>query len=85
MQANYTFNDTPLFSNLGTKEPENSAGFFWPGPYLGINLGYGTNPSTVNISPTSTLVSGIQENSTIAMYLQNAGFLAGGQIGYNWQ
>lgn len=85
LQANYTFNDTTLFSNLGTKEPANPALFYWPGAYLGINLGYGTNPSTANISPTSTLVTDIQDNSTIAMYLQNAGFLAGGQIGYNWQ
>jgi opacity protein-like surface antigen len=85
LQANYKFDDTPLFSTLRMKEPENPSAFYWPGSYVGMNLGYGTNPSTVHIYPTSTLVANIQDNSPIALYLQNAGFLAGGQLGYNWQ
>lgn len=80
LQADYQFSDTPHALHYANE-------FTWNGTYLGANIGYGTNPSMLDITATSDLALTLQVNSAapISLNLQNAGFLGGGQLGYNWQ
>jgi opacity protein-like surface antigen len=77
VQTNYQFNQ-------GQNTPPTS----WSGAFVGANVGYGTNPQTATIYPTSAsaidLQSGFNPASPQGISIQNAGFLGGGQIGYNW-
>lgn len=61
-----------------------TSSFDWSGPYLGANLGYGTNQSTVHFHST---VPSYYFGSTPpnALATEDAGFIAGGQLGYNWK
>lgn len=82
IQANYQFMDQPVRS-----KDKDDIDVDWRGTYVGANIGYGTNPSMVNIYPTSTTTQILQYNalSPFSLNVQNAGFLSGGQLGYNWQ
>ncbi len=83
LEASYQFLDRPNLS----KESSLTEDFDWKGSYLGINMGYATNPSMVYIDATSAITQALQAEdfSTSSLNIQNAGFLAGGQLGYNWQ
>lgn len=83
LQASYQFLDRPNLS----KDGDLTSDFNWQGAYLGGNIGYGTEPSMVYFSPSSETAQLLQANSLapISLNIQNAGFLAGGQLGYNWQ
>ncbi|HVT62595.1 MAG TPA: outer membrane beta-barrel protein [Legionellaceae bacterium] len=78
VQANYQFVDKPK-----TKQ----AHLAWQGLYLGVHIGYGTEPSLVDIYAMSETADILQSNalSPFSLNIQNAGFLGGGQLGYNWQ
>lgn len=89
LQTNYKFNDTPILSATLSKEKErvDSPIFYWPGLYLGANLGYGTNPADAYFIAQSSTALLFQNKGYTAkgLNIQDAGFLGGGQIGYNWQ
>lgn len=79
LQTNYKFDDSTVHQ---LKEP---LIFDWNGAYLGANIGYGTNPSDVLISPLSVSAHAIEDQTPFLLNLQSRGFLGGGQGGYNWQ
>lgn len=83
LEANYQFLDRLE----GPRDKDMDLDFHWAGPYLGATIGYGTNPHMVYFSPTSAVTKTLQSNNTspASLNMQNAGFLAGGQLGYNWQ
>lgn len=81
LEANYQFNDlsfTPLFSK-SSFAPESELN--WSGLYMGPNIGYGTNPRIIYIRSLNSLNKLLPYNLNV----QEAGFLGGGQIGYNHQ
>ncbi|KTC65884.1 Outer membrane protein PagN precursor [Legionella adelaidensis] len=59
----------------------------WNGAYIGVNIGYGGNPQTVIINPTSPEAGEVEAAALTPLNLNvtNAGFLGGAQIGYNWR
>lgn len=88
-QASYRFGETPVPAGAGYYKGPAAAvpAFHWAGLYAGVNAGYGTNRGDVNINPESVnaniaVLSGL---SPTALSVRDAGFLGGGQIGYNWQ
>lgn len=78
LQTRYQFNDIDYL-------PKTS--FVWPGLYVGANLGYGFNTNRISISPTSADASLLQSLALAPsnLNISSSGFLAGGDIGYNWQ
>ena len=83
VQANYKFD-----SSISSAKSTNSENVRpWSDLYIGANLGYGTNPLITYITPTSTDAAFRQSSggSPLNINLQDAGFIVGGQIGYNWQ
>lgn len=65
------------------KAPPPPAVWSWTGFYIGVNAGgsIGRNPTNVTGSPATFGAAGVQESYN----LSPAGFVGGGQIGYNWQ
>lgn len=77
LQTNYQFNN-----------PSSKVSISWSGPYMGVNIGYGTNPQTASIYTISDyvpeLISPNLPTVPQGISLQNVGFVGGGQLGYNW-
>lgn len=65
------------------KAPPPPAVWNWTGFYIGANAGgsIGQNPTNATGSPGSFGAAGVQESYDMSP----AGFVGGGQIGYNWQ
>lgn len=76
VQTSYQFDNTTK-SNSTSSIP-------WTGAYVGANIGYGTNPQTATIYPTSASAYNFQYFEPIGapqgLSVQNAGFLGGGQL-----
>ncbi len=72
-----------LAADMAVKAPPPPAVAYydWTGFYLGANAGYsiGRDPNTVSA------ISGITVVDNEKFGLSPAGWLAGGQLGYNWQ
>ncbi len=85
VQANYSFDDTPLMG-ASTQEHVTAAApiYDWLGWYVGANLGYGTNLESANTTPYAAAPEDAALRSPHALNMQDAGFLGGGQVGYNW-
>ncbi|KTD07271.1 outer membrane protein [Legionella jamestowniensis] len=84
IQTNYRFDaDDNILKLLSTK----SDSYLWPGLYVGGNIGYGINTNNVYINPSSpsALILTNQDRSPKNLNVSSEGFLAGGEIGYNWQ
>ncbi|MBA4695981.1 MAG: porin family protein [Legionella sp.] len=58
----------------------------WPASYIGVNTGYATHQDEISITPTSISAQRLTQDdaSPLGFNTQEAGFLAGGQLGYNW-
>lgn len=78
VQTNYQFDN--LAHSTHSVSPS------WAGTYIGANIGYGTNQEIVYINPTSADAMSLlyTMHSPLNLNVQNAGFLGGGQLGYNW-
>jgi len=86
-QASYKFGETTPAGGYYKAPPMVVPAFHWTGLYAGVNAGYGTNRDNVNIHPESVnanIAVGLGDSPT-ALTVRDAGFLGGGQIGYNWQ
>jgi outer membrane immunogenic protein len=63
--------------------------FHWTGLYAGVNAGYGIGRDDVSINPDPAsemaAFNVLVGFSPTAQRVRDAGFLGGGQIGYNWQ
>lgn len=60
----------------------------WTDPYIGVNAGYSWGRSKTNVSyfnPVTGLPVAAPAGSITNTTLHLDGFIAGGQIGYNWQ
>ena len=63
----------------------------WTGFYIGANAGYGWGNEDVSLAPTNNPASIAFFAGTFPTFIPNAvspkpqGWLAGGQVGYNWQ
>jgi len=73
-----------------TKAPLAPAPYSWTGFYVGANVGYGWGESTGDLDPnfpTSNNAVGAVNGGFIQSHLgvKPAGFIGGGQLGYNWQ
>ncbi|HAU1066339.1 TPA: outer membrane beta-barrel protein [Legionella pneumophila] len=84
VQANYKFDTS---NSLSGSQPTGSALYSWPGIYFGGNIGYGVNTHNIYIYPSSLSAQILteQDRSPKNLNVQSEGFLAGGEIGYNWQ
>ena len=82
---NYQFYDTPWALALSKeKDPISYPTYNWLGWYVGANLGYGTNLEEINTTPSAFAPIPASLLTPRALNVQDAGFMAGGQIGYNW-
>ncbi len=88
-QASYTFGvSEPPMGDGHYKAPYYKVpAYHWSGFYTGVNLGYGTGRNDVEINPESAnAITAVRiGDSPTSLPVRDAGFLAGGQIGYNWQ
>lgn len=89
-QASYKFGETPVAAGAGYyKAPPayKAPPYHWAGLYAGVNIGYGTNDNDVDINPESfnAKVAVAAGDSPTALGVRDKGFLAGGQVGFNWQ
>lgn len=72
--------DAPAKSPLFSSQPAALSGMNWTGFYVGINGGYGWGDAV-----TATIQDPLKGKSFSSSSAQPAGFVGGGQIGYNWQ
>lgn len=84
LQAHYRFNEAPLWIQLPReKDPLTKPPFHWEGVYLGGILGYGNHTSNINTS-TNPLAPELAQVSPRAVNMNDEGFIAGAELGYNW-
>lgn len=83
VQARYHFTDAIPQDKDKVLAIENP----WQGSYVGANIGYATAANLIHMNATSTNAQQLQENDATPYSLntQTAGFLGGGQLGYEWQ
>lgn len=84
LKTNYKFEPT---SRVLTQESVDQFKMLWPSIYAGINWGYGTNQNNSSISPTTASAENLTFNykaTPLKLNIQDSGFIAGGQVGYNW-
>lgn len=86
-QASYKFGESAPAGDFYKAPAAAAPAFHWAGLYAGVNTGYGINSDDTSISPESgnATIAIRNGDSPTAEHIQSAGFLAGGQIGYNWQ
>ncbi|MDP1604244.1 MAG: outer membrane beta-barrel protein [Legionella sp.] len=84
IQTSYKFGDEPFMKSVLQKDSDTRP-FDWEGFYIGANIGYGAHPDYVYINPVSLAAQTISASVPILLDVQSAGFLGGGQVGYNWQ
>lgn len=82
VQAAYKFGEpsAPATTSASTADR-------WAGMYMGVNTGYGFSPSDTGFTPNSpsATVAILTADAPTSLHVENAGFLGGGQLGYNWQ
>lgn len=83
LQTNYRFDDTLLRLAM-SKEKEPVPIYDWSGWYVGANLGYGTNAEIVKTTSYGNVPENVALLTPSALNTQESGFMAGGQVGYNW-
>jgi outer membrane immunogenic protein len=59
-------------------------GFSWTGFYIGANVGYGWGDGDTSFTPLPT-AAGFANLAPTTLSPKPAGFLGGGQVGFNWQ
>jgi opacity protein-like surface antigen len=86
-QANYKFGETAPTGGYYKAPAMVVPAYHWTGLYAGVNAGYGINSDDVNLTPASANAATAIAvgDSPASESVRDAGFLAGGQIGYNWQ
>jgi outer membrane immunogenic protein len=90
-QASYRFGDPanmPVAPVRYTKAPPMVYAYSWTGLHFGVNAGYGFSDSDTTFAPLSinaNLAINVVGDTPTNQHTQNAGFLGGGQIGYDWQ
>ncbi len=83
-QSQYRFDDGKKRFLFMDKDGFSSGPKHFKGAYLGGNLGYGTSYNNALVYPLSTASESMALLAPVLVHLQTSGFLAGGQIGYNW-
>jgi opacity protein-like surface antigen len=90
-QASYKFGDPammPMPAPKGYVMPSVASAHVWTGLHVGANAGYGFAEQNTFFTPLSgnaQILSSLTFDSPANQHTQDAGFVGGGQIGYDWQ
>jgi opacity protein-like surface antigen len=88
VQAAYKLGEPLVPATIGAANPQPSlAADRWAGPYAGLSTGYGSSQSETTFTPKSANATFaiLTADAPSSLHVENAGFLGGGQLGYNWQ